>query len=642
MDLRRPGLTLKKKLLVLKKHCGEILAKRTLSRIPRLIDPRRRLERPTRWHQHASEKLQLAARFMSSTTEGVFITERDGRIVYVNPAFCHMTKYSRPEVIGRSLGIVQPVFPGEQSCSDIWQMLQLTGQWQGEISSCRKSGEALPLWLSMSAAKDSSGRVLNYVGVISDLTKMREVASHLERMAYHDPLTGLPNRTLFLDRLGQILARSGRTRRAAALMFLDLDHFKKVNDTLGHAMGDKLLAAVGKRLSSCLRETDTVARIGGDEFTIILPDIADNTSLTHMAHRITSGTSDPFDLDGHQVFVTVSLGIALYPDDGRDGERLLQNADTAMYHAKARGGNCFQYFSDEMNIAARARGELERALRLALVHEELVLHYQPQVHIPSGKIIGCEALIRWNRPHHGQVLPHKFIPLAEEAGLIGAIGNWTVSEACAQIREWQTVDRRRVRVAVNISGRQLQQENTVSSLREILDRTGIDPGLLELEITESSLMQDAAASRQVLARLKDLGLHIAIDDFGVGYSSLGQLRHFPVSRLKIDRSFFRGLTSNNQDKAVVKAITAIAHSLQVSVIAEGVETQDHVDFLKCNGCEEAQGHYFCRPLPPEKFVTLIDRAFGPPPPDFRGGHPESAELFSLNPDQRGRPLLLRE
>lgn len=557
--------------------------------------------------RRAGEKLELAAKIVDSTSQSIFVTNCDGTILDVNPAYCNALMCSPDELIGQKCWDIKYGRHGKQFNSTIRRSLDRYGQWQGEFWQKRKNGELFSQWVAISALKDAGGATYGYVGVGCDITTMKEVTKDLERIAYYDPVTGLPNRILFLDYLKQILARCARNRGRAGLLFLDLDRFKQINDSFGHFVGDKLLSRVAKRLESCVRESDIVARLGGDEFTIILPDLADSRSVAFMAHRLVTSMARPFYIESLSIFVTASIGIALYPDDGTSAKLLLKNADQAMYHAKQAGKNRYQYFSEEVNAVATARMKLETAMRSALREGGFILQYQPQIHIPTNRVIGCEALIRWNRPKHGQMMPADFIPLADETGMISSIDKWVVTETCRQIRAWQTSANHDVPVSVHISERLLRRGDTIDFMAAVLDQTRIDPNLLELEVTERSLMQEAKASLYTLWRLKEMGFRLAIDDFGVGYSSLSQLKRLPVDRLKITRSFFSDFTSSPDNRAIVKAIIATANSLQVKVIAEGVETEEHVDFLRNHGCDEAQGYYYFLPLSAGDLIDRIAR-----------------------------------
>jgi diguanylate cyclase (GGDEF)-like protein len=442
--------------------------------------------------------------------------------------------------------------------------------------------------------------------------------ANLYRLAHHDALTGLPNRLLFIDRLGQAMAQANRNERLVAVMLLDLDRFKAINDTLGHTMGDLLLRNVAELLVSCVREDDTVARLGGDEFTIMLPEIQYIQDAATVAQKILDAFTQPFFLDGHELFIGTSIGIALYPFN-EDLNLLLRDADIAMYEVKQQGGNNYQFYTTEMNTASLRRLSLEGALRRALERGEFVLHYQPQFDLARGEIVGAEALIRWQHPDLGLLGPMEFIPLAEENGLIIPIGEWALRAACAQNRAWQLAGLPPLRMSVNLSVRQFYQKDLVDTVSRILEQTGLDSRYLELEITESCLMQNTQTTMTMLSEFNRMGVRFAIDDFGTGYSSLAYLKRFPIDTLKIDRSFVCDIGSDPDDAAIVKAIVALAQSLEMRVIAEGVETREQMDFLRAHRCDEIQGYLVSRPLPAEDFAVLLaperirpDREHRPP------------------------------
>ena len=428
--------------------------------------------------------------------------------------------------------------------------------------------------------------------------------ANLYRLAHFDALTGLPNRLLFLDRLSQMMAQANRNERLVAIMLLDLDRFKAINDTLGHTMGDLLLKGVAERLAGCVRGDDTVARLGGDEFIVLLPEIRYIEDAATVARKILNALAQPFPLDGHEIFIGTSIGIALYPFD-EELNALLRNADTAMYEAKQQGGNNYQFYSAEMNTASLKHLSLEGALRRALERGEFELHYQPQIDLTRGEIVGVEALVRWRHPDLGLLGPMEFIPLAEENGLIVPIGEWVLRTACAQVRAWQEAGLRPIRVAVNLSARQFYQKDLVGTVARILEQTGLDSRYLELEITESCLMQNTQTTVALLTELSRLGVRFSIDDFGTGYSSLSYLKRFPIDTLKIDRSFVCDIGTDPDDAAIVKAIIALAKSLEMHVIAEGVETPEQLHFLRTHGCNEIQGYLVSRPLPADEVARLF-------------------------------------
>ncbi len=466
----------------------------------------------------------------------------------------------------------------------------------------RKDGSMYPVEARLHYSAAETPPV--FVAVIQDISERRHAEQQLSYLAYYDHLTGLPNRALLRDRLKQTLLDADRNQRLVAVMFLDLDRFKNINDSLGHAVGDALLKAVGERLRGCVRSGDTIARLGGDEFTVALADVAHVDHVTRIAQKIMEQFVSPFQIDGRELYVSVSIGITLYPWDDSDLDTLLKNADAAMYHAKESGRNTFQFFTAELNERAAQRLALETALRHALERQEFLLHYQPLVDMGSGKIIGMEALLRWQRPEHGLVPPMDFIPLAEETGLIVPIGEWVLREACAQTRAWQRMGFPQLRVAVNLSGKQLKQE-LPDVVRRTLKATRLPSVSLDLELTESLLMQDVEITAAVMHELHALGVSFSMDDFGTGYSSLSYLKRFPIDFLKIDRSFVRDITSDPNDAAIVRAIMAMAHSLEIQVIAEGVESHAQLEFLRAQGCDLTQGYHCSEPLSAEEFTGLL-------------------------------------
>jgi diguanylate cyclase (GGDEF)-like protein/PAS domain S-box-containing protein len=468
------------------------------------------------------------------------------------------------------------------------------------------NGELRTISVSGRPVFDEQGVFRGYRGTGRDITEQQRAEERIRHMAHHDALTGLPNRVLLYDRVGQAIAQSQRSGRCAALLFVDLDRFKDVNDTLGHRTGDALLKVVASRLLECTRGTDTVARLGGDEFVVVLTELARPEDAAPVAQKILAALSEPYELDGHRLHVTPSIGICTYPEDGQSVEALMQNADAAMYHAKEAGRNNYQFFKPEMNVAAQRRLLLETDLRHALEREEFFLVYQPQLDLASGAILGCEALVRWTHPERGAVPPSLFIPVAEETGLIAAVGEWVLRRACTQLRAWR--DRgHRLGVSVNCSAQQFRREGLVEAVARALRDSGLPGESLELEITESAIMQQTPALLERFGQLRALGVQFAIDDFGTGYSSLGYLRRFPLRRLKIDQSFVRDIASDPNDAAVVSAVIALAHSLKLEVVAEGVESAEQLAFLRSLGCDQAQGYYFSEPLPAAQFLELLER-----------------------------------
>jgi diguanylate cyclase (GGDEF)-like protein/PAS domain S-box-containing protein len=560
--------------------------------------------RDIRQRKRVETELKLAARVFESSQEAIIITDAAGRIVSVNPAFSAMTGFAAVEVIGKNPRILGAGRQPAEFFAGMWRDIEREDHWQGEIWNRRKNGEVYPVWLTVSVYHGAAGEVLNYVGIETDISERHAAQESIRQLAYYDPLTGLPNRTLLQDRVEQALVAAEREGKQVALMFVDLDHFKTINDSLGHFAGDQLLTEVAHRLVACGRRMDTVARLGGDEFVVLLGE----TTLEGagaVARKIIDSVAQPYQIEQHQLTVTPSMGISLYPQDGIDFESLLKHADTAMYRAKESGRNAYQFFASEMNVAALERLVLENSMRQALERGEFVLHYQPQIDVASGSIVGAEALIRWKHPEIGMVSPGRFIPVAEVSGLIGPIGEWVLREACRQNRAWQTDGLPPICIAVNISSVQFRGGNLEESVREVLAVTGLEPEWLELELTEGTVMSDANATVDTLHRLSAMGIRLAIDDFGTGYSSLSYLKRFPIDRLKIDQSFVRDIVTDPDDWAIASAVISMGHSLRLDVIAEGVEHAEQLEMLRRQGCDEVQGYYFSVPLPAAEFAELL-------------------------------------
>ncbi len=553
----------------------------------------------------AEQRLSQWAAAFENTSEGVIITDPVGHILDVNRAFCNITGYSREEVAGEKPSLLHSGRHDSTFYQAMWATLRSAGQWQGEIWNRRKNGEVYPEWLSISPVTNEQGEVTNYVGVFADITTMKESERQLLHLAHHDPLTGLPNRLLFSARLEHALQQARRIPATIGLLFLDLDRFKNVNDSLGHALGDELLTQAAHRLRSCIRQQDTVARLGGDEFIVILQSLADARDAGAVAEKILEALQQPFALTGHEVTVTASIGISLHPNDGEEGDTLLRNADAAMYRAKELGSNGYAYYTPELTAIVRERFDLENNLRRALERDEFELFFQAQVSAADGRIVGAEALLRWRHNELGLVTPEKFIALAEETGLIRPIGEWVLRSACRQARQWRSWGLPKIRLAVNLSGQQITPEFINDKLEQLLAEAQLEPSSLELEITESFVMKHPEQAVQVLDRLGTLGISLAIDDFGSGYSSLGYLKRLPVHKLKIDQSLVRDIPSDPNDEAIARAVIALGHSLGLTVIAEGVENELQGEFLRSEGCDEFQGFFYGRPVPADEFAALL-------------------------------------
>ncbi len=549
----------------------------------------------------AEENRRLARLVFENASEAILITTRDNRIHDVNPAYLQITGYRREEVIGRNPNIASSGLHNLAFYQAMWRELLDRGRWEGEIWDRRKTGEAYPKWLSINAIRDRNGRIQHYVGIFSDITQQKILEERLQHLAYHDPLTDLPNRTHFRDRLDHEIAIAHRHGNRLAVLFIDLDRFKLINDTLGHEAGDRVLIEIANRLRQAVRNVDTIARISGDEFTVILTDLDSPDPVSPIADSLIANLQRKVVIQDHDLFIGASIGVSLFPDDGEDAETLVKHADTAMYHAKERGRGNHQFFSAEMNLRNERRRELEQALRQALDEAQFEVYYQPQIRIADGHCIGMEALVRWRRPGHGMVPPADFIPLAEETGLIIPLGEQVLRMALAEIGRLRAQGFAEMRVAVNLSPRQFRQQHLLERLDSLLRETDIPGAALELEITETMMVDQLDHTIAVIEGLRIRGVKVAVDDFGTGYSSLNYLKRFPLDCLKIDKSFVRDLEQNADDAAIVSAIIAMASSLRLSVVAEGVETADQLDFLRQQGCELAQGDYFSEPLPAREF-----------------------------------------
>jgi diguanylate cyclase (GGDEF)-like protein len=469
----------------------------------------------------------------------------------------------------------------------------------------RRDGREVPIEGSIAPIHDRKGHVTGTVIVVRDVTASRAMALQITHLAEHDFLTGLPNRLLLNDRINQAIVLAPRHEKQVALLFLDLDGFKHINDSLGHSIGDKLLQSTGKRLVDCVRAADTVSRQGGDEFVVLLSELEHPEDVAITARRILQELAKPHSIDQRDFHITTSIGLSVYPDDGLDAETLIKNADTAMYQAKENGRQRYQFFKPAMNVRAVERQVIEEGLRRALERQEFALHFQPKVNLRTGEITGAEALLRWTHPTRGMVSPAQFIPVAEDSGLILPIGNWVLREACKQARVWANAGLPSVTMAVNVSAMEFRQESFLEDVFGILKQTGLDPRLLELELTESVLMKHAETTESILKALRAGGVRLAVDDFGTGYSSLSYLRKFPIDALKIDQSFVRQITIAPDETTIVTAIISMGRSLKLRVVAEGVETQEQLAFLRVHECDEAQGYYFSRPVPPEQFARLL-------------------------------------
>jgi len=551
------------------------------------------------------EQLRLAQTVFDTASEAIIVTDAEQRILKVNHAFTTITGYREDEMLGQTPRILSSGRQEAGFYEAMAAMLATTGHWQGEVWNRRKNGELYVEWLSFAAVRDTQGGVVNFVGVFSDITRHKQDEERIRHQANHDALTQLPNRWLFQARLAQAIDRCRADGRKLALVHLNLNQFKFVNDSLGHRAGDELLKEVSRRLSRIIRHDDTLARLGGDEFAVIVEDFRDDEPIEMLPARMLKVVAEPFDLDGSPVVIGVALGIALFPGDGGDADALARNAAIAMRHAKEQGTSAHRFFDDRMESRSLERFKLEARLRRAIEGSEFQVHYQAQIDLTTRGLIGAEALIRWTDPELGPMSPAYFIPAAEASGLIVEIGQWVLREVCRQILAWQTAGFTVPRIAVNLSFQQFRRPDFLDTVKAIIAESGIDARQLEFELTESVVMHDAEQAISTLTALRDLGVELAIDDFGTGYSSLNRLRRMPIHTLKIDRSFIHDVTRSEEDATIVSAIVSMAHSLNLKVVAEGVETEAQLAFLAGKRCNSAQGFLLSRPIPAPDFARLM-------------------------------------
>jgi diguanylate cyclase (GGDEF)-like protein/PAS domain S-box-containing protein len=548
---------------------------------------------------------------LNSIGDAVLSTDIGGDVTFLNAVAECMTGWPRAEAIGRPLLEVFNIIDGttRERCENPMALAVRENKTVSLTANCiliRRDGYESPIEDSAAPIHDRAGRVTGAVIVFHDVSAARRMSLQLSHLAQHDSLTDLPNRMLLNDRLQQAITMAKRHGYRIAVLFMDLDRFKHINDSLGHDTGDQLLQAVARRLERCVRESDTVGRQGGDEFVAVLSELDTPENAGIGAAKLLAALTFPYHIGAHDVIVPVSIGVSIYPDDGDNAEALIRNADTAMYHAKENGRNNYQFFKQEMNVRASERQFIEGGLRVALEHNEFSLHYQPKVDLGTGAVTGVEALLRWKHPERGFIPPAQFIPIAEDTGLILPIGQWVLREACEQSRAWLDAGFAPVPMAVNISAVEFRSKDFVESVRAILQESKLDPHCLELELTETVLMKHAESTVTMLRALKEIGVQLTVDDFGTGYSSLSYLRQFPVDSLKVDQSFVHEISSHKDDAAIVSAVISMGNSLKKRVIAEGVETREQLDFLTAEGCEEAQGYYFNRPMVADQFAKLLE------------------------------------
>ena len=546
------------------------------------------------------ERLRQAAAVFDCTREGVLVTDRHGIIVHVNRAFMEITGYQTDEVLGKQPSLFKSGHHPASFYQAMFATLTRCGEWSGEIWNRRKSGEIYPQWQTIRLIHDDQGQLSHYVAVFSDISAIKDSEHELKYLAHHDPLTDLPNRLLFIDRAEQALASAQIHKRGCALLMIDLDHFKMINDSLGHTVGDQLLKAVAERLEALLGPEITLARLGGDEFAVLAESCPQLIQAAALAQRIIDGLKEPFLIGGHQLFINTSIGISLFPGDALSAEQLLRNADSALFKAKSAGRDGYALYTEELTAHAQNRVETAVELRQALEQQELRVYYQPVHDFKTRRLVGVEALVRWEHPKRGLVSPAEFIPIAERTGLIAEIDTWVMRQACQQMCLWQQAGVALSFVAVNVSSRLFARRELFQQVAKVLHETGLDPACLELEVTESAVMEDPEVALEQMHRLRELGVRLAIDDFGTGYSSLLRLKRLPVQKLKIDQGFVAGLPWDDDDAAIVRVIIALAQSMGMQVHAEGIEQVEQARFLLEQGCDLGQGYWFGRPVPAEQ------------------------------------------
>lgn len=555
-------------------------------------------------YRKVNKRMQLIDKALEYNSEAVLITDAAANIEYVNPAFCSITGYKKEEVLGRNPSIMKSGRHEAKFYKEMWESLNKTGQWQGEVWDRRKNGEIYPKWLSINAIRVDKDGPVRYVGVFSDMTTMKQTEEYLDHLLHYDALTNVPNSLLFRERLRQAMLHADRSRKIMGVMAVNLSNFKYVNDTFGYLAGDQILREAAQRLLQAVSGHDTVARQGGDKFSVLLTELHDHGAAAATAKKIVDSIAVSFKFKGHEVYLKANIGIAIYMS-GRDTlDDLMRNADIAMYRVKEMEDNRFQFYDSAMGNTSFERLSIEANLRQALEQEGLVLYYQPNVDLHTGRIFGMEALVR-RQEHDWLAQPASFIKIAEESGLIIPIIKWTLQTACKQAKQWIDEGLPPLRLAVNVAATQFREQGLLELVKGVLAESSLDPRYLELEITEKALMQDSAAAIRMMNEMKDMGIYLTIDDFGTGYSSLSYLKKLPVNKLKIDISFIREMTTDPNSALIVKAIIGLAHTLNLTVLAEGVEKKEQLSFLVENHCDEMQGFYFSVPLPAENFKKVV-------------------------------------
>ena len=564
-------------------------------------------------HKNAVSNLELSAKVINAMAEGVIVTDPDGNIISINDAFSKITGYDISCVIGKSVALLESNHYSPGLVTVFEALDNKNNVWEGEIWNARPDGSSYPCQAHISVISDAEQNVLHKVCVFSDISKSKEYEERIQKLAHYDFLTGLPNRLLLSARLQNAIDNASRNHKKFGLVFIDLDRFKNINDTLGHAFGDEILKIIANRLKSAVRQTDTVARLGGDEFVVLIVDANSENDLSHVANTLVEVVSKPCTINNHEISMYPSAGIAVYPTDGLDADALMRKADTAMYHAKANGGRGYQFYAEQLNDKAFEVMFMESSLKKAIVSNDFKLYLQPQIDMTTNEICGSEALLRWRHENMGMMPPARFIPVAEEAGLIVPIGNWVIDEACRLAKELEKRGGIGLPVAINISAVQMERTNLVELISESLAKHSLPASAIEMEVTESALMADVDKAIMILKNIGKLGVSIAIDDFGTGYSSLSRLKNFPLKKLKVDRSFVKDVETDTDDAEICKAIISLAQNLNLKVVAEGVETKGQELFLQKAGCHIYQGYYSSPPIPEHEFFEFILKGFSTVP-----------------------------
>ncbi|MGB1465754.1 MAG: EAL domain-containing protein [Alcanivorax nanhaiticus] len=580
---------------------GRVVRWSDKGRATRMIGTRRDITED----RQAQEQQRLAATVFENAPEGIFILDHKFRFLAVNARFEQITGYSESSVLGKQVLDHDDTQPNRDTYVEITNALNESGFWEGEINEKRRNGESFPEWLQVSAVRDEQKRVIRYVGMITDLTSRKETEQQLQFLSNYDRLTGLANRSQFREHLHKSLTLARLNREKVALLMIDLDRFKPINESLGHEIGDRLLKAAAERLSHFAGEEEHLARVGGDEFTLLIEKYSNEATISQLCQKIINAMKKPFLIDGHELLLGASIGISIFPDTAKEAQSMINQSDMAVYQAKRSGGNNFQFYRGNMRVASVEQLALETSLRKAIFKNEFVVYYQPKMELANNRITSVEALVRWQHPTMGLIPPSEFIPLAEETGLISAIGELVLERSCRHAHKWYKQGLGDITVSVNLSAHQFRKGNVADIVDRVLSSTELPPQLLELELTESLIMEDMEQNIEMLQQLRKRGIELALDDFGTGYSSLSYLKRFPVDTLKIDRSFIMDLDKNPDDAAITRAIIDMAHSLQMNVVAEGVETEEHLSILRGMSCDTIQGFLISKPLPEEELVELL-------------------------------------